>query len=72
MNAFVTTLHTQVDQAVHALEQARQAGDTEQVHRHGARLLDLLDRASAHGVDTADWVAPGTVVLATAVAGADA
>lgn len=72
MNAFVTTLHAQVDQAGHALEQAQQAGDVELVHRHGARLLDLLDRASAHGVDTVDWVASTTVVLATTVAGADA
>lgn len=71
MSEFVTALRTQVDQASDALEQARQVGDDSQVHRHGARLLDLLDRAAAHGIDTTGWVPPDAVALASTVAGND-
>lgn len=69
VSAFVTTLHTQVDQARQALEQARQAADRDQVHRYSARLLDLLDRAASHGVDTADWVPAELVSVASTAAG---
>lgn len=69
MSEFVAVLHTQVDQARQALEQARQAGDTDQVHRHGARLLDLLDRAASHGIDTTTWVPVDLISVATAAAG---
>ena len=69
VNAFTTTLHTQVDQAQQALEQARQAGDRDQVHRHSARLLDLLERAASHGVNTTDWVSPDLVSTASTAAG---
>jgi hypothetical protein len=71
MSEFVTALRTQVDQASQALEQARQVGDDGQVHRHGARLLDLLDRAAAHGIDTTGWVPADAVALASTVAGND-
>jgi len=43
------------------------AGDAGEVHRHSARLLDLLERAAANGVDTAGWV-PAEVVSAASVA----
>ena len=69
VSSFVTTLHTGVDQARQALEQAQHAGDNDQVHRHGARLLDLLERAASYGVDTSDWVSPDLVSLASAAAG---
>lgn len=69
MSAFVTTLRTQVDLAQQALAQARQAGDNHQVHRHSARLLDLLERATSHGVDTTDWVPPDVVSTASIAAG---
>lgn len=69
MSEFVAVLRAQVDQSRQALEQARRAGDNDQVHRHGARLLDLLDRATAHGVDTAGWVPADLVSVATAAAG---
>ena len=69
VSAFVTTLRTQVDLAQQALKQARQAGDNHQVHRHSARLLDLLERAASHGVDTSDWVSPEVVLVASAAAG---
>lgn len=69
MSEFVVVLRTQVDQARQALDQARQAGDTGQVHRHGARLLDLLERAASHGVDTTGWVPADLVSVATAAAG---
>jgi len=69
VSAFVTTLSTQVGLAQQALSQARQAGDNDQVHRHSARLLDLLDRAASHGVDTTDWVPPDVVSAASIAAG---
>jgi hypothetical protein len=62
-------LRTQVDQARQALEQARGTGDVDDVHRHGARLLDLLKRAASHGVDTTGWVSPGLVAAASTAAG---
>lgn len=64
MGAFVATLRTQVDLAQRSLAGA---GDAGEVHRHSARLLDLLERAAANGVDTAGWV-PAEVVSAASVA----
>jgi hypothetical protein len=69
VSEFVTALRAQVEQAQRGLDQARQAGDGDLVHRHSARLLDLLDRAAAHGVDTAGWVPPDALALASTVAG---
>jgi hypothetical protein len=69
LSTFVATLHTQVDQAQQALAHARQASDDGQVHRYGARLLDLLDRAAAHGVNTTDWVPRDLLSLASSAAG---
>lgn len=69
VSAFVRTLRTQVDDAQQALDQARRGGDHDQLHQHGARLLDLLERAASHGVDTADWVPPDLVSLASTAAG---
>ena len=69
MNEFVTALRTQVDEAGQALEQARRAGDDGQAHRHGARLLDLLEHATTHGIDTTGWVPPDALALASTVAG---
>jgi hypothetical protein len=66
VSAFVATLRTQVDLAQRALAGAR---DVNEVHRHSARLLDLLERAAAHGVDTADWVPADVVAAASAAAG---
>jgi hypothetical protein len=64
VGAFVATLRTQVDLAQRALARA---GDTDEVHRHSARLLDLLERAAANGVDTTEWV-PSDVVSAASLA----
>jgi hypothetical protein len=69
VSAFVTTLRTQVDLAEQALAQARRSGGNHQVHRHSARLLDLLERAASHGVDTADWVPPEVASAASTAAG---
>ncbi|QUQ64228.1 hypothetical protein [Kutzneria sp. CA-103260] len=69
MSAFVTTLRTQVDLAEQALEQARRDANRDQLHRHSARLLDLLERAATHGIDTTDWVPPEMVSLASTAAG---
>lgn len=40
------------------LERAYLDAHPAQVHRHAARLLDLLDRARANGIDTSGWVPP--------------
>lgn len=72
MSEFVEVLRTQVDQARQELDRARQFGDTNQIHRYGARLLDLLDRAASHGIDTAGWVPADLVSVATAAAGSEA
>lgn len=69
MNEFVAVLRAQVDQARHALDQARRIDDNDHVHQHSARLLDLLERAASHGVDTTDWVSADLVSVATAAAG---
>lgn len=69
MSAFVTTLRGQVDLAQQALVQARQSGDNNQVHRHSARLLDLLERAASHGVDTTAWVPSEVMSTASTAAG---
>lgn len=69
MNSFVDTLRAEVDQAQRALTEARLAGDGNQVHRSGARLLDLLDRAKSNGVDTTGWVPPELIALASTAAG---
>ncbi|WP_406692556.1 hypothetical protein REH65_12505 [Saccharopolyspora sp. ID03-671] len=64
MNEFLTVLRDRIDAAQHGLEQAEKAGHEHEVHLHSARLLDLVDRATSHGVDTTEWVP--SVVLATA------
>lgn len=69
VSEFVTELRTQVDHAGQALTQARRSADPDHVHQHSARLLDLLDRAAAHGVDTHDWVADDLVATARTAAG---
>lgn len=66
MSAFVTTLRTQVDRAQRALVAA---GDADEVHRHSARLLDLLERAASNGVDTTEWVPSDVVSAASFAAG---
>ncbi len=41
--------------------------NTSQIHAHGARLMDLLDRASSHGIDTKGWVDNSVLRLAREV-----
>lgn len=62
-------LYSQVDLARHELEKACETGGLDSVHRHSARLLDLLERAAAHGVDTNDWVSPELLSVALTAAG---
>ena len=68
MSEFFAELRAQVDEAARALDQA-QRSDGDQVHRYGARLLDLLDRAAAYGVDTTGWVTADLLALASTAAG---
>lgn len=56
MTAFETTLRTEVTEALRTLAAARDAGHDYEVHLHVARLKDLLDMATRHGIDTSGWV----------------
>jgi hypothetical protein len=56
MSVFETVLRSQVDEYLGKLDVARRAGHDYEVHLHGARIEDLLDRATQHGIDTSDWV----------------
>ncbi len=65
---FETTLRKSVTSARRQLERAQSEAQPSQIHRHAARLLDLLDRARANDIDTTGWVPDGvmTVVMASA------
>ncbi len=58
---FETTLRESVMSAQQQLERAQVEAQPAQVHRHAARLLDLLDRARANDIDTTGWV-PASVM----------
>ena len=62
MTEFTTVLRHQIEAAQQGLALAR---DERDLHRHSARLLDLLDRAAATDVDTAGWVRPAVMALAS-------
>jgi len=56
MTAFEMTLRTEVTEALRTLATARDAGHDYEVHLHVARLRDLFDMATRHGIDTSGWV----------------
>jgi len=58
MSEFETELRNKVAEAEETLREALRAGHDYEIHLHGARIRDLLDRAAQHGIDTADWIAP--------------
>ncbi|MPZ81767.1 MAG: hypothetical protein GEV28_15715 [Actinophytocola sp.] len=64
MTEFTTVLYSRIEAAQQGLALARQAGDDREIHRHSARLLDLLDRAAATDVNTTGWVAPAVLDVA--------
>lgn len=64
MTEFTTVLHSRIEAAQQALELAWRSGDDGEIHRHSARLLDLLDRAAAIDVDTTGWVRAAVMALA--------
>lgn len=61
MLAFETALHVSVERARDALQRDTDDGQPQEVHRHAARLLDLLDRARSNGIETTGWV-PASVL----------
>jgi hypothetical protein len=65
MSEFVTALRDGVADAQRELQDAEQDGRDYDVHRYSARLLDLLDRAAASGIDTTDWVAATALSVAS-------
>lgn len=56
MNTFETELRAAVDLAVQRLQEADDTDTRSGTPRHAARILDLLDRARAHGISTEGWV----------------
>jgi hypothetical protein len=67
---FETALRESVMSARRQLERAYLDAQPSQVHRHAARLLDLLDRARANDIDTAGWV-PATLMTLVMTSAAD-
>jgi hypothetical protein len=66
---FEAALREGIQQAQDGLRQARREGSSYEESVHAARLLDLLDRARTHGIDTAGWVDPELLSAALALAG---
>lgn len=67
MSGFQATLREQVDDAQERMASAVLEDNTSQIHAHGARLMDLLDRANSHGIDTKGWVDNSVLRLAREV-----
>jgi hypothetical protein len=67
---FETALRESVMSARRQLERAHLDGQPAQVHRHAARLLDLLDRARANDIDTTGWI-PATLMAVVMASAAD-
>jgi hypothetical protein len=67
---FETALRESVMSARRQLERADLDGQPAQVHRHAARLLDLLDRARANDIDTSGWI-PATLMAVVMASAAD-
>jgi hypothetical protein len=66
VSGFEAVLRDKIDTVQQSLRIARQLDHPFEAHLHNARLLDLLERATLHAVDTTDWV--DDVVLAAAIA----
>jgi hypothetical protein len=58
---FEEALRESVERAQRAMLIAQHDDQPFEADRHASRLLDLLDRANANGVDTTNWV-PRTVL----------
>jgi len=58
MSEFEAELRNKITEARETLREAQQAGHDYEIHLHGARIRDLLDRAAQHGIDTRDWIDP--------------
>jgi hypothetical protein len=65
---FETALRESVISAQQQLERAHLEAQPSQVHRHAARLLDLLDRARVNDIDTTGWVPPAVMAVVIASA----
>jgi hypothetical protein len=66
---FETALREGIERAQEELRRARREGLPHEESAHAARLLDLVDRARSHGIDSAGWVDPELMTAALAVAG---
>jgi hypothetical protein len=66
MSEFVTVLRHNIERSQRSLKAAQQADQPYEVHLHSARLMDLLDRAAANGVDTTGWIRRDTLASAAA------
>jgi len=64
MGSFKSTLREEVDASRDQLVLAVRRDEAADVHRHGARLADLLERARRHAIDTSGWVDPHLLSIA--------
>jgi hypothetical protein len=67
---FETALRESAMSARRQLERAYLDAQPARIHRHAARLLDLLDRARANDIDTSSWV-PATLMTVVMTSAAD-
>ena len=66
---YETALREGVERAQEGLRRARREGLSREEAVHAARLLDLVDRARAYGLDPSAWVDPDVMAAALAAAG---
>jgi len=66
---FEAALREGVERAQEGLRRASREGLSREESAHAARLLDLVDRARAHGLDASGWVDPEVMTAALAAAG---
>lgn len=52
----IEELHTQIEAIQRELVQANRAGRPREAYLHRARLEDLIDMATRHGIDVTAWV----------------
>ena len=69
VEVFETVLRESMDRALQGLRDAQQDASPAEVHKHAARVMDLLDRARNYGVATTGWVPDSLLEAVRAGAG---
>ncbi len=69
MDVFEQALRESVERAQQAMLTAQRDDRPFAANQHASRIRDLLDRARANGIDTADWVPAATWASVTTAVG---